>query len=313
MRFLSFCAGALRVSLGASQSWGQAITERSNKAEQVVSTGAMSLANAYSSLLRAMPFLDKPEEEKVSAFAPDRVGYAVGDVHGRADLLALMFDRLESQQEADVRPGGPPLLMFLGDYIDRGPNTPGVIDLLISDRPSGFERRYLKGNHEQSLLAFLTDPLANRAWVVHGGAETMRSYGVAPPPAVGADDQVWIEAAAALSAALPEAHRSFLEGLERYVTVGDYMFVHAGVDVAKPLEEQTDQDLFWSRQKFLNARRRFPYRVVHGHTPVDKPFSSARRVGIDTGAYASGALTAARFEGEDVQFLTITAAGRAPV
>lgn len=241
-----------------------------------------------------------------AAFVEGRVGYAVGDIHGRADLLAKMLDQLEARVEVDTRPAGPPLVIFLGDYVDRGPDSVGVIELLLSGRPHGFERRYLRGNHEQAMMGFLAKPVANRQWLLQGGLETMLSYGIQPPAAVGAEDKDWIAAADALKAKLPESHLAFLNALERYVVLGDYAFVHAGVDAARSLEDQTDDDLYWSRERFIASKRRFSHKVVHGHTPVDKPFADDRRIAVDTGAYASGTLTAARLEGEHVSFLPVS-------
>lgn len=246
------------------------------------------------------------KQPKPARFLEGRVGFAVGDVHGRADLLAQMFDLLEARLVGEMRDGAPPIVIFLGDYVDRGPNSAGVLDLLTGDRPHGYDRRYLRGNHEQSMLAFMHAPNENRAWLHHGGAETLASYGVAPPPPRHATNEECLEAAAALRARLPQAHRAFLESLERYVELGGYAFVHAGVDHGRGLDAQEDKDLYWSRERFLNSKRRFSHRVVHGHTPTDQPFADGRRIGVDTGAYATGVLTAARFEGEEVSFLAVT-------
>lgn len=234
------------------------------------------------------------------------MGLAVGDIHGRADLLGEMLSLLELRADYERRPGGDAIVVFLGDYVDRGPQSAAVIDLLLRGRPLGYERRYLKGNHEQSLLAFLQEPLANRAWLLQGGAETLVSYGVQPPPPVGAQKEDWLETAEALRARMPRAHIEFLQGLERFVALADYAFVHAGVDPARSLEDQSDDALFWSRTKFLASKRPFSHRVVHGHTPAAAPFADHRRVGVDTGAYASGVLTAARFEGDGVSFLSVS-------
>jgi serine/threonine protein phosphatase 1 len=246
-----------------------------------------------------------------AAFPEGRVGYAVGDIHGRSDLLAEMLAELEKRAGQDRREGGPPVVVFLGDYVDRGPDSAGVLDMLLTGQPSGCERRYLKGNHEQSMLAFLGDPLSNRAWILQGGAETLMSYGVQPPQPLGAQDADWTRAAQELAAKLPAAHRAFLEGLERYVALGGYAFVHAGVDDARSLETQTDEALYWSRKAFLASKRRFSHCVVHGHTPVDAPYADRRRVAVDTGAYASGRLSAARFESERIEFITVAKTGGA--
>lgn len=256
-------------------------------------------------VMNLLRMFDRPQA-RPAKFEDGRVGYAVGDIHGRADLLALMFERLEDRAEIDARPGGPPVVIFLGDYVDRGPESRGVIDLLLSGRPAGFERRFLRGNHEQIMQAFMADPMSARAWVLQGGAETMLAYGVTPPAPMTANENEWHAAADALRAAVPSEHMAFLDSLERYVTLGDYAFVHAGVDAGRPLEQQTDEDLYWVRERFLASKRPFSHRVVHGHTPVDKPYADDRRVGVDTGAYASGTLTAARFEGEDVSFVSVT-------
>jgi serine/threonine protein phosphatase 1 len=241
-----------------------------------------------------------------SRFPDGRIGFAVGDIHGRADLLGEMFTLLEARAAAEQREGGKPIVVFLGDYVDRGPQSAAVVNMMLEGRPHGYERHCLKGNHEESMLLFMQAPLENRAWVVQGGAETLVSYGVQPPPPVGAKDEDWANVAAALKARVPPAHLAFLKGLERYVTYGDYAFVHAGVDLARTLEEQTDEDLFWSRDRFIASKKRFSHRVVHGHTPVDRPYADERRVGVDTGAYASGTLTAARFEGAEVTFLSVS-------
>jgi serine/threonine protein phosphatase 1 len=244
-------------------------------------------------------------------FPDGRVGFAVGDIHGRADLLSKMLNLLEGRAEAEQRANGEPVVVFLGDYVDRGPDSAAVVEAMLQGRPRGYERHHLRGNHEQSMLMFMAAPLENRAWLLQGGAETLVSYGVQPPSPVAAHEEDWVAAAAALKERLPPAHLQFLEGLERYVAFGDYAFVHAGVDAARSLDEQTDDDLYWSRERFIASKRRFSHRVVHGHTPVDRPYADQRRVAVDTGAYASGTLTAARFEGEDVTFLSVSDTGAA--
>ncbi|HVK80961.1 MAG TPA: metallophosphoesterase, partial [Verrucomicrobiae bacterium] len=217
-----------------------------------------------------------------------------------------MLNDLEARAEREVREGGPPILVFLGDYVDRGPASARVLDLLISGRPHTYERRYLRGNHEQAMLAFMEEPNNNRGWLIHGGVETLKSYGVAPPSPMHATDQECEAAAAALKAAFPPEHRAFLEGLERYAEYGGYAFVHAGVAPGRKLAKQRDNDIYWIRDRFLKSRRRFSHRVVHGHTPEAEPFADERRVGVDTGAYATGVLTAARLEGPDVTFVSMT-------
>lgn len=241
-----------------------------------------------------------------ATFPDGRVRYAVGDIHGRADLLEKMLDLLEARAIDDLRPAGEPVVIFLGDYVDRGRESAKVLDLLIEARPAGFERRYLKGNHEQAMLAFLEDPIANRAWLMHGGNETLISYGVQPPSPLHSKNEDWKAAAEALRANLPAAHVKFLKELGRYHAIGDYVFAHAGIDPSRSLTKQTDRDLFWIRARFLQSRKRMKYRVVHGHTPVDVPYADSRRVAVDTGAYASGVLTVARLEATEVEFIAVS-------
>jgi serine/threonine protein phosphatase 1 len=240
----------------------------------------------------------------VARFLDGRVGYAVGDIHGRADLLQDMVALLETRSVNDTRLGGPPIVIFLGDYVDRGPDSAGVLGMLAAGPLRHCECRFLRGNHEQALTAFLANPAANRGWMMQGGAETLLSYGVQPPPFDG-EASVWSEAAEALRARMPRPHLEFLEGLERYIELGDYAFVHAGVDATRSLADQTDEALYWSRAAFIASKRPFSHRVVHGHTPVEEPYADARRVAVDTGAYASGILTAARFEADQVSFVAV--------
>ena len=248
--------------------------------------------------------LFKSASAPVARFLDGRVGYAVGDVHGRADLLADMIALLEERSLDDTRLGGPPIVIFLGDYVDRGPESAGVIAQLVEGGPRFCECHFLRGNHEQSLVAFLHDPKGNRGWMLQGGAETLMSYGVQPPPFT-APEATWNEAAAELRNRMPATHLAFLSGLERYVEFGDYAFVHAGVDASRPLLDQPDEALYWSREAFIASKKPFSHRVVHGHTPVDKPYADVRRIAVDTGAFASGVLTAVRLEGETVSFVSV--------
>ncbi len=233
---------------------------------------------------------------------PGRRVYAVGDVHGRADLLARLIDSLL----ADVGKGGfegRPILVFLGDYVDRGFQSKDVIDILLSERLSSFETYFLKGNHEAAMLQFLGDPSIGPRWVEFGGAETLVSYGVRPPRTRTSMEQ-WQEASEALHAAVPPEHLHFLTNLDLSVRIGDYVFVHAGVRPGVALDQQTEYDLLWIREEFLGDRRPLGAVIVHGHTPAQQPHRDSRRIGLDTGAYLSGRLTAARFEHDTVEFIS---------
>lgn len=231
-----------------------------------------------------------------------RLVYAVGDVHGRLDVLGpLLRDIAQDAMAANA--AEPPLLVFLGDYVDRGADSKGVVDLILEMRTwAKFEVRALKGNHEEALLQFLAEPAFGQTWLDHGGAATLASYGV-QPPAQRTDPEAWVKARDAFAATLPAEHRAFYEGLELMIVVGDYAFVHAGVRPGVPLAEQAERDLLWIRQEFLTERGRFEKVIVHGHTPMETPQLTPSRLGVDTGAYATGVLTAVRLEGETQQVM----------
>ena len=245
----------------------------------------------------------KASTQKDVRFAVGRVGYAIGDIHGRADLLGRMLERIEGDFRAVD--GAAPIIIFLGDYVDRGDQSREVLELLSQDSGTGFERRFLKGNHEAAMLQFLEDPIGGRAWLNHGGLETLASYDVYPLPSQGASGDELLRAGERLRAQMPKTHLQFLDNLERYIVFGDYCFVHAGIDPARKLEAQTDSDLFWIRRRFIEDVRPLAITVVHGHTPEDGPYRDQRRIGLDTGAYFSGVLSGARFEGEKVSFIQV--------
>lgn len=231
-----------------------------------------------------------------------RLVYAVGDVHGRLDLLGPLLRDIAEDAIA-AQPAERPLLVMLGDYVDRGPDSKGVVDLLLQMRTYGrIETRTLKGNHEEALLRFLDDPAFGPTWAENGGGPALASYGV-QPPASRTDAEAWETASREFRAALPADHRAFYEKLELMVTVGDYAFVHAGVRPGVALEDQTERDLLWIRQEFLQAPGPFGKVIVHGHTPTEEAQLMRHRLGVDTGAYATGVLTAVRLCGEDQRLM----------
>lgn len=253
--------------------------------------------------------MDRAERQRLRepwAAPPGLVVMAVGDIHGRADLAALMLERIEREAHAVSGEGRQMRAVFLGDYVDRGPQSREVLELLTGWSPKGIVRHFLRGNHEQSLMSFLDAPLAQRAWLSHGGAETLLSYGVRPP-SLGAGAARLEAVRDELRAAMPSAHLDFLNGLRDHVILGDYLFVHAGVDPRKGLSRQSVRDLLWIRDRFLHDAAIYDYCVVHGHTPAHAPHIDARRIGVDTGAYASGTLCAVRLEGLYVRFETVRA------
>jgi serine/threonine protein phosphatase 1 len=243
----------------------------------------------------------KPQREpEPPSSTGGRVVYAVGDIHGRLDLLRLLWrEVIDDAQKSAERP----LFVFLGDYVDRGPASRGVVDLILWMREDPrLEVVALKGNHEETLLRFIEDPVYGAVWVDHGGDATLASYGVSPPK----DDHDidgWMTARDAFVAALPAKHIAFYRGLELMRIVGDYAFVHAGVRPGVPVERQTERDLLWIRQDFLQAQGPFGKVIVHGHTVSKDVQITPYRIGVDTGAYATGLLTAIRLEGQDQRLM----------
>jgi serine/threonine protein phosphatase 1 len=230
--------------------------------------------------------------------------YAVGDVHGRLDLLKLLCGQILA--DAEPLPEDTAVeVVFLGDYVDRGPESAGVIDYLLElERTGPLGLRFLRGNHEHAMLAFLDDPGVGPAWAQYGGIETLRSYGVRAPLQQD-DPEAWEPVRDALDTALPDAHRDFLERLERYAIHGDYCFVHAGLKPGVPLDEQEDQDLLTIRNEFLACKKPFEKKVIYGHTPGGEPAVEPHRIGIDTGAFATGVLTGLRLW--DAEFAVLQA------
>lgn len=237
---------------------------------------------------------------------PDgQVLYAIGDVHGRLDLLADLIDLIHIDMAAS--PDIQPTVILLGDYIDRGSNSPGVLESVLRYQAGApYKVITLRGNHEQFLLTFLAQDgqVSGHAWLNHGGRNTLASYGV-QPPADHLDIDGWTRTARALAAAMPASHHAFLERTQLMAVLGDYVFVHAGVRPDVPLAEQHPDDLMNIRKPFLKAKR--PYKdgaVVFGHTIFETPLVETWKIGIDTGAYATGRLTALRLEGDQRRLIT---------
>lgn len=231
-----------------------------------------------------------------------RLVYAIGDVHGRLDVLGPLLHDIAKDALA-ARPAERPLLVLLGDYVDRGPESRGVIDLILQMQADAtFEVAPLKGNHEEALLQFLDEPGFAATWMEHGGGATLASYGVQPSTAR-TDVESWAKVRDIFDQALPADHRRFYQTLELVRVVGDYAFVHAGVRPGVALEQQSERDLLWIRHEFLNDRGPFDKVIVHGHTPTEEPQMLKHRLGVDTGAYATGVLTAVRLYGEEQRLM----------
>lgn len=212
--------------------------------------------------------------------------YIIGDIHGRSDLL----DRIVDEINRDINEFGwqESLTITLGDYVDRGPDSRGVLDRL-SRNPFPTDYIALKGNHEAIFEEFVNQPSVANHWRDLGGLETLHSYGVPM-------DNLMLgkgfeEAARALSAVIPEAHRTFLASLKTHISIDNCFLCHAGVRPNVPLDRQNANDLLWIRDEFLNSRQSFGKMIIHGHTPNEWPEVRPNRVNLDTGAFATGRLT----------------------
>jgi serine/threonine protein phosphatase 1 len=235
----------------------------------------------------------------LNAAAPEGLRiYAIGDIHGRADLLA----RLASRIEADLRESGyrDAITIFLGDYVDRGRDSRGVIERLArGDFPTPIVT--LRGNHEDELLRYLDDPFLLDQWAAFGGLVALQSYGVDAGHEMARGGVAAVHAA--FLARFPASHRTFLEHTQYSAEYGEYFFCHAGVRPHVPLDRQDPQDLMWIRYEFLNFHGSFGKVVVHGHTPHAAVENLENRINLDTRAFKSGLLTAVVLEGAGRRFI----------
>ena len=223
--------------------------------------------------------------------------YAVGDIHGRADLLADLLRQIEADDKSR-RPMASRLI-FLGDYVDRGPDSHGVIEMLLHELPEHMARDFLMGNHERMLLDAIADDAVMPLWLVNGGGAAVQSYARAARErgeAVGP----WRD----VGDLIPAEHWAFFDALQLQVSYGGYAFVHAGVRPGIGLAEQDPHDLLWMREPFLSYSGDFGKVVVHGHTPLEAPELRDNRIGIDTGAIFTGCLTALVLEGDRLSLLS---------
>ena len=222
--------------------------------------------------------------------------YAIGDIHGRADLLHEIHRLI--REDFNRAPVERPVAVYLGDYIDRGLESRQVVDTLLDQPLAGFERIHLRGNHEDLMLRFLEDAAIGPNWMLNGGDATVYSY-------TGARDMFDDIGAvqAKLRAALPPRHFEFFRTLSLSYAEGGYFFAHAGIRPNRSLEKQDPADLMWIREEFLNSTASHPKTVVHGHSIHFTPEVRANRIGIDTGAYATGTLTCLMLQGTRRDFL----------
>jgi serine/threonine protein phosphatase 1 len=243
-------------------------------------------------------FLSRSQPSRCSVPEGIRV-YAIGDIHGRLDLL----DRLLGMIDEDDKARGPARteLIFLGDLVDRGPDSVGVVERLMALRETR-QVRFLMGNHEEVLLrAAEGDLRALRFLIRIGGRETLLSYGISEAEYRGLD---FDELLALLQPRVPPSHIAFLSAFENWIELGDYLFVHAGLRPGVALEDQKTSDLCWIREDFLSHRESFGKMIVHGHSITEDIDERPNRIGIDTGAFASGRLTAIGLEGDQRWYLS---------
>lgn len=249
---------------------------------------------------RLLASFAKADAENVFAPPDGTRVYAIGDIHGRIDLLKTLHGKIAAdieQAEADRA-----VVVYLGDYIDRGSSSREVIDLLLDAPIQSADAIHLRGNHEDIMLRYLEEPDIGPKWFINGGDTTLTSYGV--PLAY--DDSSEAELARtrdSLADALPQSHLDFLRALKSYHVEGGYLFVHAGIRPGVAVEEQSDRDLMWIRHEFLNSRADHGYRVVHGHSISSQPEVRVNRIGIDTGAFFSDRLTCVVLDRETVGWL----------
>ena len=226
--------------------------------------------------------------------------YAIGDIHGRNDLLGQLLTQIDAD---DAKRGSADThIIFLGDLMDRGEDSAGVIETAMALRDSGRKVRFLMGNHEEVFVRACrkNDSKTTRFFLRIGGEETVLSYPITRAEYITLDMEQLSERLATL---VPESHLEFIESFEDQIAIGDYAFVHAGIRPGVPLSEQKPTDLRWIREEFVDQRGDLEKVVVYGHTIYDEVEERGSRIGIDTGAYASGKLTALALEGGERWYL----------
>lgn len=226
--------------------------------------------------------------------------YAIGDVHGRMDLLTALLAKIE--MDIASRNDSENIIIFLGDLIDRGPHSAAVVEHLRNYRPDNATTIFLCGNHEEVMLRVLAGESGGllKDWLKFGGAECLRSYGLEPATLTIEGESA---ALAAIRKAVPRAHADFLASFADTFRFGDYLFVHAGIRPGLGIADQAQTDLRWIREPFLEDTADHGFVVVHGHTISNKVEERANRIGVDTGAYRTGNLTALAIEGAARWFL----------
>ena len=230
--------------------------------------------------------------------------YAIGDVHGMIALAKRAEQAISADPDFDPKTSA---ILYLGDLVDRGPESAFLLDWLIAKSRSDAERLFLCGNHEQMFLAFIADPAQHMNWLDFGGYETLNSYGILHShkklQAMRSKDLKGI-----LAATIPESHIRLMSQMQDAYDAPGYFFAHAGVDPKVPLAQQSRDDLLWARHRFMGHEDGYEKTIVHGHTPVSEAVFENGRVSVDTGAYTTGKLSVAKIsiEGDAVDFIVVT-------
>jgi serine/threonine protein phosphatase 1 len=261
------------------------------------------------SLFNRSPPKSKLPKGPQSRLEPGQLVYAIGDIHGSLELLVSLQQAI--LQDRRAFPECQATLVYLGDYIDRGSASRQVVDAILGFRPGNLNIVCLAGNHEEALVRFLVVGDLGPDWLTHGGEATLTSYGVSVPRKP--SERNWEEIAHNLEAALPESHRRFFADLKTSFQIDDYFFCHAGIRPDIDLDDQTDRDLLWIRSDFLNDDRPLSKVIVHGHTPFEEVHSDHRRISIDTGAYATGLLSAVRLKDSSRSSIQVNRSGKVRV
>ncbi len=230
------------------------------------------------------------------------VVYAIGDIHGCDDLLRVLHQAI--LEDANKRPASRQVVVYLGDYMSRGPSALKTMDRLIGNDLPGFEKVFLKGNHEDIITQFLAGELTwGGHWLTYGGINALASYGVEARPEDKFNNERLLKILKEFMSVLPQAHFDFLKNLSLSHREGEYIFVHAGITPGASLEESNPKDLMWIRNSFHLSDLDHGGVVVHGHTVTEQPVVRHNRIGIDTGAYKNGVLTCLVAEGNQRWFL----------
>ena len=259
-------------------------------------------------MLKTLRNLFAPRTPPRLAAVPDGTRYyVVGDIHGRLDLFDAMIKAIEDDDSS--RPDAESHVILLGDLVDRGPDSAGVVK-----RTRKWQRkrnvRVLAGNHEEMMLGAFDRPEVLRHFLKHGGRETVLSYGLSKKQfnAMNLDELFKL-----MPKLIPQSERDYIASFEEMIVAGDYLFVHAGIDPKLPLEEQKRKDLLWIRDRFLKYEGPLDKVVVHGHTIFERVMDCGNRIGIDTGAFRSGVLTALVLEGEQRRVIQTIRSDSGPV